>query len=167
MKKTLTALLVVIFLINVFAGTTGKLTGIVSDKKTGEALPFVNVILDGTTIGAQSDLDGKYTILNIPPGTYKVRFAYVGYQSTVVQNVHISIDLTTNQNAALSESAVELAAIVVQGDVAKIQKDVTSSQARITADDILNLPVTEINDIIQLQAGVTKDANGDFHIRGG
>jgi len=167
MKISLTALLVVIFSINVFAGTTGKLTGIVTDKKTGEALPFVNVILEGTTIGAQSDLDGKYTILNIPPGIYKVRFAYVGYQSTVVQNIHISIDLTTNQNAALSESTVELAAIVVQGDAAKIQKDVTSSQARITSEEIKNLPVTEINDVIQLQAGVTKDANGDFHIRGG
>ena len=67
MKKTFTVslLLAFIFPAIIFGGTTGKLTGKVTDKKTGEGLPFVNVVLEGTSIGAQSDLDGKYTILNM------------------------------------------------------------------------------------------------------
>ncbi|MEW6193656.1 MAG: TonB-dependent receptor [Bacteroidota bacterium] len=152
---------------SVFAGTTGKLTGKVTDKKTGESLPFVNITLEGTTLGAATDLDGKYIILNIPPGKYNVKFQYIGYQTIIVQNVQISIDLTTAQDAELEETSVELGTIVVQGGVETIQKDITSSQARVTSEEISNLPVAEINDILSLQAGVTTDAGGEFHIRGG
>lgn len=169
MRKFFTVFFVSLTLLTelVFAGTTGKLTGKVTDKKTGEPLPFVNITLEGTTIGAATDLDGKYVILNIPPGKYNVKFQYIGYQTVIVQNVQISIDLTTVQDGSLEETAVELATITVQGGVETIQKDVTSSQARVTSDEIKNLPVAEINDILQLQSGVTKDATGGFHIRGG
>ena len=51
--------------------------------------------------------------------------------------------------------------------LAKFKKDITSSQARVTSDEIKNLPVAELNDILQLQSGVTRDAGGGFHIRGG
>ncbi|MCX6175465.1 MAG: TonB-dependent receptor [Ignavibacteriales bacterium] len=169
MKKTFTVLLLLVAILSesVFAGTTGKLTGRVTDKKTGEGLPFVNVVLEGTSIGAQTDLDGKYLILNISPGKYNVKYQYVGYQAVVVRNVQISIDLTTIQDAALVDTAVEMNAIVVQGNVDKVHKDITSSQTRVTAEEIKNLPVTEINGLLQLQAGVTRDAGGGFHIRGG
>lgn len=169
MKKIVTKLLLLVALVPycLFAGTTGKLTGKVTDKKTGEPLPFVNVVIDGTSLGAATDLDGKYTILNIPPGRYSVKYQYVGYQTVVIQNIQISIDLTTTQDAILEETAVEMQAIVVQGNVEKIQKDVTSSQARVTSDEIKNLPVAELSDVLQLQAGVTRGAGGEFHIRGG
>ncbi|MEK6553028.1 MAG: carboxypeptidase-like regulatory domain-containing protein, partial [Bacteroidota bacterium] len=169
MKKAFTVLLLLGFFFPaiIFGGTTGKLTGKVTDKKTGEGLPFVNVVLEGTSIGAQTDLDGKYTILNIQPGKYNVKYQYVGYQTLVAQNVQISIDLTTTQDAALVDTAVEMQAIIVQGNVSKVQKDITSSQARVTSDEIKNLPVAELNDILQLQSGVTRDAGGGFHIRGG
>lgn len=169
MKKTPLIMFILMTLLSVsmFAGTTGKLTGRVTDAATGEALPFVNITLMGTTIGAATDMDGKFIILNIPPGKYNVKFQYVGYQSAIVENVQISIDLTTKQDITLSTSSVELEAVVVQGNVKSIKKDVTASEARVTADDISNMPVAEINDVIQMQAGVTKDAGGNFHIRGG
>jgi outer membrane receptor protein involved in Fe transport len=168
MKKFFTMLLFVALLpVIISAGTTGKLTGKVTDKKTGEALPFVNITLEGTTIGAASDLDGRYVILNIPPGKYNVKIQYIGYQTVVIENVQISIDLTTVQDAQLVDTAFDIGTIVVQGNVDRIQKDVTSSQARVTADEIKNLPVAEINDVLQLQAGVTRGADGSFHIRGG
>lgn len=168
MKKIIKKLILLITIPTlVFAGTTGKLTGKVIDKKTGEPLPFVNVVIEGTSLGAATDLDGKYTILNIPPGKYSVKFQYVGYQTVVIQNVQISIDLTTTQDVIMEETAVELQAIVVEGKADKIQKDITSSQARVTSDEIKNLPVAELSDVLQLQAGVTKGAGGEFHIRGG
>ncbi|MCX7875103.1 MAG: TonB-dependent receptor [Melioribacteraceae bacterium] len=168
MKKIITKLILLITIPTfVFAGTTGKLTGKVIDKKTGEPLPFVNVVIEGTSLGAATDLDGKYTILNIPPGKYSVKFQYVGYQSVVIQNVQISIDLTTTQDVVMEETAVEMQAIVVEGKADKIQKDITSSQARVTSEEIKNLPVAELSDVLQLQAGVTRGAGGEFHIRGG
>ena len=66
----------IIFIISLFpliflnAGTTGKLTGLITDEGTCEPLPFVNITIEGTTIGAATDIDGKYVILNITPGKY-------------------------------------------------------------------------------------------------
>ena len=150
-----------------WGGTTGKLSGKVVDAETKEPMPFVNIILMGTNFGAASDLDGNYVILNIPPGKYNVKAQYIGYQSVDFENASLSIDLTTTVDFALSESAVELEEVVVQGKVDLIKKDVTSSQSLICSDEIEILPVSEFDDVLQLQAGVTRDASGDFHIRGG
>ncbi len=168
MRKILLGLILLITSSSVlFAGTTGKLTGKVVDSKTNEPLPFVNIIIVGTNMGAATDIDGNYTILNIPPGTYSVKAQYIGYQPVIVEGVKISIDLTTKQDFSLSESAVELEAVVVEGKKDILQKDVTSSQSSVSAEQIKELPVQEFNDILQLQAGVSRDASGGFHIRGG
>lgn len=61
------------------SGTTGKITGKITDSKTGEGLIGVNVLIAGTTLGASSDIDGYYVILNIPPGKYNLLFSSLGY----------------------------------------------------------------------------------------
>ncbi len=167
MKKSVTILFLLLLTTFGFAGTTGKLTGKVVDAKTKEPLPFVNIILVGTNFGAATDLEGNYVILNLPPGKYTVKVQYVGYQSVIMEDVPISIDLTTRRDFELNETAVELEAVVVTGKSFGVQKDVTSSQSRVNAEQIDALPVAELNDVIQLQAGVTRDAGGAFHIRGG
>ncbi len=151
----------------VFAGSTGKLTGKVTDKATGELLPFVNITIEGTNLGAATDIDGNYVILNIPPGKYNIKAQYIGYQPVLVENVSVSIDLTTTVDFELSESAVELEEVVVQGTQDILRKDVTSSQSLVSSEQIEALPVAEFDQVLQLQPGVTRDANGDFHIRGG
>jgi outer membrane receptor for ferrienterochelin and colicin len=151
----------------IWGGTTGKLTGKVIDANTGEPLPFVNIILLETNFGAASDLDGNYVILNLPPGKYTLRAQSIGYQPVQVENVSISIDLTTNVDIEMKETAVELEAIVVESRQDVIKKDVTSSQSLISSEQIDLLPVSELDDVLQLQAGVSKDADGAFHIRGG
>jgi len=169
MKNSILSIFIILLLpINlILAGTTGKINGKVSDKKTGEPLPFVNITIEGTNFGAATDIEGNYVILNIPPGKYNVKAQYIGYQPVRVENVSVSIDLTTAVDFVLSESAVELEEIVVQGKQELIKKDVTSSQSLISSDQIGTLPVAELDDVLQLQAGVTRDADGGFHIRGG
>jgi len=167
--KYLLLMLVLLFgLVNLFAGTSGKIAGRVTDVGNSEGLIGVNLFLEGTPLGATTDLDGYYVILNVPPGKHMLVVQYVGYQEQKIANVSVSIDLTTNIDIELYEQTLELdEAIVVEGERPLLQKDVTSSQAMVSADDIETLPVTEMNDVIQLQAGVTKDADGQFHIRGG
>jgi Zn-dependent protease len=63
------------------AGTTGKISGTVVDAQTGAPLIGCNVILDGTNLGAATNLDGGYYILNISPGTYSLRASMIGYGS--------------------------------------------------------------------------------------
>ncbi|QQS36539.1 MAG: TonB-dependent receptor [Ignavibacteriales bacterium] len=169
MRKAIQLFVAVIFFSTniVFAGTTGKITGKVLDQKTGEPLPFVNIILEGTNYGAATDLEGEYVILNLPPGRYSVKAQAIGYQAQIVQNVLVSIDQTTEVNFTLSEVAVELEAIVVEGKSDLVKKDVTSSQSSVSSEQIERLPVAEFDDVLQLQAGVTRGADGSFHIRGG
>jgi outer membrane receptor for ferrienterochelin and colicin len=168
MKRMLIYLTVLLFTSTMlFAGTTGKLTGKVTDKETGEPLPFVNITIEGTMLGAATDMDGRYVILNIPPGRYTVKAQYIGYQTVVAENVLISVDLTTRQDFQLAPTTVKLGEVVVTGGKELIRKDVTATEARVTADEIKNLPVAELSDVLQLQAGVNRGAGGEFHIRGG
>ena len=169
MRKLLPVLLLfsIAFSNFAFAGTTGKLAGTVLDAKTKESMPSCNIVIVGTSLGAVADLDGNYVILNIPPGTYSVRAQYLGYQTVVAGNVNISIDLTTKLDFSLVETSVEMQAVVIEGKQDAVKKDVTSSQSLVSADQIKSLPVAEFNDVLGLQAGVSKDADGGFHIRGG
>jgi outer membrane receptor for ferrienterochelin and colicin len=150
-----------------FGGTTGKLTGKITDAATKEPLPFVNVLILGTNYGAATDIDGNYVILNIPPGKYNIKAQSVGYQPVISSDVTVNIDLTTTTDFELSASAVELEAIVVEGKMDAVKKDITSSQSLVSSETIEALPVSELDDVLQLQAGVTRDADGGFHIRGG
>src|SRR5437867_7716350 len=70
------------------AGTVGKLTGLVADAKK-QPLAGVNVILVGVPLGAATDLEGRYVILNVPAGTYSVKVSLIGYNPTTVQNLSI------------------------------------------------------------------------------
>ncbi len=167
MKRSLLIIIISFFpLLFLNAGTTGKLTGVIKDAATGEALPFVNITIVGTNLGAATDIDGKYVILNIAPGKYDIKIQYIGYQTKVIKDVSISIDQTTRLDATLSEASVEIGEVVVQAKAGGIQKDVTSSQSLVSSEDIANLPVAEMDDLLELQSGVTTDKDGGFHIRG-
>src|SRR4030065_2574878 len=63
----------------VFSQTTGKISGLVTDKTTGEPIPFANIFVEGTTVGAASNIDGNYVIINISPGLYRVIASVVGF----------------------------------------------------------------------------------------
>ena len=58
--------------------------GTVKDAQTGDALPGANVVLAGTSMGASTDITGKYVIHNVPAGSYTLRATYVGYKPTTV-----------------------------------------------------------------------------------
>jgi outer membrane receptor protein involved in Fe transport len=153
--------------INIFPGVTGKLTGKVTDKVTGEPLPLVNVVLDGTTIGAATDNNGVYMINNIPPGTYAVIFSSIGFAKSKVINVQISADFTTKIDASLSSETVTTREVIVEAKAPLIRNDLTSSHTTIEAAQIQKLPVESVTQILTLQAGVTQGVGGELHIRGG
>ncbi len=150
------------------AGTTGKIAGVVINKETGEPLFGANVIIEGSSRGAATDSKGRFTILNIPPGVYTLRAMYIGYNIMRVENVRINIDLTTRINFELDEGVVETGqSVTIVAERKMIIKDLTATTAVLGADDIANLPVTEIAEAIELQAGLVKDAGGGLHMRGG
>jgi len=134
---------------------SGKISGKITDKMTGEALPFVNIVIEGTTQGAASDLEGYYNILNVAPGKYTLKISAVGYSPITVQGLRVSIDLTTKQDIQLSEITLELGSeVVVTATKPMVTKDLTSSTSIVSADDIAALPVTEFQEVLQLKAGI-------------
>jgi hypothetical protein len=151
----------IIFLLAIFsllfAGTTGKIAGTVTDAQTGEPLAGVNVFLEGTSLGAATDVDGTYFIINIGPGTYTLKVLYVGYREYSVANVEVKTDLTTIVDVNLQSEIMTSEAIQVVAQKPIIQKDVAASQTSLTSDDIQALPVTTIEEAVGLQAGVTNE----------
>ncbi|HNW58300.1 MAG TPA: TonB-dependent receptor [bacterium] len=149
-----------------YAGVTGKVAGTITDAQTGEPLPGANIQIAGTSLGAVSDIHGQYIILNVPPGVVAAKISFVGYETQVVTNLRIMIDLTTNVTVKLRPSAVQMKEVVIIADKPMIQKDLTSSGATMRREEIASLPVTEFTDVLALQAGVT-DMGGSLHLRGG
>lgn len=146
-----------------YAGQTGKISGIVKDRDTGEPVIGANIIIDGTYFGAASDIEGYYYINNIPPGKYTVTASSVGYRKTITEQVIVKIDQTTYLDITLHTESVELEGeVVVVADKPLITKDLTSTKATVSSSDIELMPVDNIDRVINLQAGVV-----DGHFRGG
>ena len=143
------------------AGTSGKLVGrVIDDHK--QPLQGVNVIVIGRQLGAATDAEGRFTIVNIPAGRIEVKASMIGHRPTLVQNVDISADNTTTVDIELAESAVALAEIVVSARRPVVEIHRTSNIASVTREQIAALPVQELQDVVNLQAGVV-----DGHFRGG
>lgn len=163
-----TLLLIVSVPVGLWAATTGKLAGRVLDANTGDPLAGVNILIEGTQIGAATDLDGSYFVLNIPPGTYDVRATMVGYKDVLQKNVRISADLTTNANFSLAESIMEGEEVVVIATRPLVQKDIAAGQSITTSEDATALPVSDIMEAVNLEPGITVAENRmEVSIRGG
>ena len=150
-----------------FAGTTGKIRGKITDDRTGDPLPGVNVLILGTTMGAATGVNGVFFILNVPPGTYKLRATMVGYTPGEVTNVKVFTDLTATVNIKLSQTVLQGKEVTIVAERPMVQRDATASAAIVTSDDIAVAPIENFKDILVTKAGVSLDAGGNLHIRGG
>lgn len=163
-----TALMGTLFTPGVFAAATGQIKGTITDKKTGQPLIGATVIVVGTNRGANTDLEGKYTILRLEPGTYSLNITQVGYKKLEVTNVVVKSDLTVEVNQLMTETVSELdEKIVVEAEVDIIDKFETSGKTTITKETIDKTPVQTVDELIQQVAGVVTNNTGEIFIRGG
>ena len=133
---------------------TGKISGTVTDAETGEPLPGVNVVIEGTQQGATTNTEGFYNILNVSPGTYDVRASFVGFTPTVREGVQVNIDLTTEVDFALQEQTEQLEEVTVQATEPVVKRDISANVANVSAESIEDLPVTSVEEVVGLQAGI-------------
>lgn len=154
-KHFLSALaLIFIAGLGVSSAQKGKVAGQILDAKTLEPLPGVNVLVEGTSIGAATDIDGFYSLINLTAGTYTIRITYVGYAPYIVNNVQVNVGLTTTIDAKITEEVFVGEEVIVQAERPVVQVDISSNQANISREEIKNLPVTTISAVVGLQAGV-------------
>lgn len=149
-----------------FAGTTGKIKGKVTDRENGEALPGANVTVEGTTLGAAADMNGEFIILNVPVGSYTVAASFIGYRTVTVSNVRINVDLTTELNFAMPSEAIEVAGVEIVAERPLVNKNATNEVHIRTAEEIQSLPIRGFANVVGLQAGVVQ-VGGTLYVRGG
>ena len=150
------------------AGTTGKIAGTVKDVRTGEPLPGCNIMIEGTVLGAASDANGDYFIINVPPGVYSLHATMMGYQPMRVDHVQVMVDLTTSVHFPLESQVLDMGTeVTVVAERPLVQKDITSKMTVISATEISSMAVTDFQDVLTTKAGFTRDAEGNIHVRGG
>ncbi|MBN1780394.1 TonB-dependent receptor [bacterium] len=149
------------------AGITGKIAGDVIDQDTQQKLIGANIIVEGTMMGAATSADGYFNILNVPPGTYTLKATMMGYMPMIIQGVRVSIDQTSKINFTLNPTVVESdETVTIVADKPLVKPDMTSSLASVSSEEIEALPVSNMGQVLAIQAGVVQ-SGGSFHIRGG
>ena len=134
--------------------TTGKISGTVRDKSTGEPLPAAAVRVAGTTMGALADEKGQYFILNVPPGTYTVQVNVIGYVPLHVQDVKVNVDLTTFQDFEMEPTVLEVTdPLIVMAERTMVDPNLTASRTLVTTEEVGTLPINTLTEILMTTAG--------------
>lgn len=155
-----------------YSGTTGIISGTVTDSETGEKLVGVNVIVEGTDLTTVTDKNGYYVITNVPPGHYKVSASLVGYADLLVEQVSVIMDVTSKVDLGLVQGVAEEEEIIVAEARPMIQHDVIPTmyvvdheQEQMVKDRPDYMYTTPR--LMLTQPGVVADEYGYPHIRGG
>lgn len=149
------------------AGTTGKIAGRVWDASSHAPLVGAQILIEGTSRGAVCDAEGRYLLLNLPPGRYRLSCRMVGYERQIIEEIAVSADYTTAINFSLRQTVIAGESITIIAAKPLIQNDMTFSTASLSESRIAELPAEEMARLLQLQAGVTIDTRGQIHMRGG
>lgn len=158
-------LLLITFSFSLAQSGTGRIAGKVLDKQTGEPLLGANVIVEGTSLGAATDLNGEYLISQVPVGFHSVRASFIGYQATITNNIKVISGLTTDINFELQSTDFATGDVIVIAEKPLIEKSATNARRVVGAEDIEALPTRNIDAIVALQPGIVQ-LNGDTFIRG-
>ncbi len=161
-KRYWTILLLLLVAVSVMAGTSGKIAGTVRDAQNGAPLTGVNVFVEGTLMGAATDINGYFIILNVPVGKYQVKATMMGYAPMTLRDVTVSIDLTTKLEFALRTTVLETGEVVVVAQRPLLRQDEFTSRHTVSAEEIEVQPVDNFQQIARNQAGVVGS-----HFRGG
>jgi hypothetical protein len=164
--------LLFLFITTITLAQTGTIRGFVYDESSGEPIIFTNVFLEGTQIGASTDVNGYYSISKIPPGSYELVVEALGYKR-VSETVTVKAGQILNRKLYTGAEAQLLEAVDVSADREEARNDVKMSVQKITPKEIDQLPSIggepDIAQYMQVLPGVvfTGDQGGQLYIRGG
>mgnify|MGYP006135051753 CR=1 FL=1 len=151
---------------------TASVRGFVNDQDTGEPILFCNVVIEGKTIGASTDVNGFFNITDVPIGNQNILITYIGYDT-----LRTSITLKENQiltrKLELKQSAIKINNVTISADKQEQKTEVKVSVTKITPKDIKLIPTIggepDLAQYLQVLPGVvfTGDQGGQLYIRGG
>ncbi|WP_029270649.1 TonB-dependent receptor [Flavobacterium sp. KJJ] len=174
MKFNLKFLFITLFICTIsIAQNKGTISGVLTDKETNnEVLPFANILIKGTNISTNTDIDGKYS-LNVNPGTYTIIFSFVGYES-VEKPVTVAANETVTVNQVLSSGGYTLKDVVVKSTANKEketallldQKNAVVIKQSIGAQEMSRKGVSDVEEGLTKVTGITKVGSRGLFVRG-
>lgn len=172
-RKVLFLLLLSVLSVPVWA-QNGTIGGRVFDVKSQEAIIGANVVIEGTTVGAATDLDGNFLIPNVKPGTYTLVISFVTYKTNTVKDVVVEGGKKTTLEIPLAEDVAELEEVIVTAkkEIAtdmNLLKSIRESKlvvSGISSEQITKLPDRDVAQIAQRVPGVTIVDNRFVIVRG-
>lgn len=156
-----------------FAQNTGTITGVVLDKDSNnQPLPFANVLIKGTKIGTNTDIDGKYSI-TAAPGNYTIQFSFLGYESVEVP-VTVTAHETVTANSSLGSGSYKLKDVVIKSNNGREketallleQKQAAVIKQSIGAQEMSRKGVSDVEEGLTKITGITKVGSRGLFVRG-
>jgi hypothetical protein len=146
---------------------TGRITGKVTDSKSGEPLAFANVVIVGTKMGAMTLNDGTFSITGVPVGTYMVKGMMMGYSAVEKPSVAVNAGIATEVNFQFEETIVSRTQeIVVEAEIPQVNVTSSDVRQRVSSDQLKELPVDDVVSAVALKSGIVKTGD-ELHVRGG
>ncbi len=165
-RKVFMILFAVLLFSSLAFGQSGKISGKVLDRETGDALPGANVVLVGTTLGAATDVSGEFVILSVPTGVYSIKSSFIGYRDVTIDGIRVNSGLTTDLDFELPSEALEVSEISIVAERPLVNKNATNAVRIQGYEDMKNLPVRGVTAAVALQPGIVT-YNDKIYIRGG
>ena len=113
-----------------------KVYGSITNALNNEPIPFANIIIEGTTIGATSDIDGNYVILDVNAGAYNFKCSYIGFNTDIQSEIKVSSNKNLRLDFFLSENSEILGEVKVKGNTFNKTKASPVSLRTINASEI-------------------------------
>lgn len=133
--------------------------GHVLDKETGEHLPFITVILKGTTIGTTTDNSGHYFLKNLPEGKFTLEFKYLGYK-TVTRDVKLEKGKTQEVNVEMEEDRIALDGVVVSANRSETSRRLAPTLVNVIDSKVFNTTsAVNLAQGLNFQPGVRVETN--------
>ena len=141
------------------------LKGTVTDSETGETLPNVGITIVGTYLSAVTNFNGDYNIPQVPSGDFSIKVQFIGFGTQVINGIRLEKGEIKILNVKLSSSVDVLQTVTVVGQKSQVDLESAKSERSINRDDISQMGVRGVEEVISLQAGVSKTSDG-IQIRG-
>jgi len=157
-----------LFVGSVVMAQSGSLEGKITDKNTGETIPFANVIAkrNGNQVaGVTTDFDGNYTIKPLDPGTYDLVVSFVGYGQVSLEGIVVSSNKITFRNVQLSEG-IDIQEVVIKDEKPLLDPDNLGGKT-VTSEEIKAMPTRSVASVAATAAGVYQSDEGSgLNVRG-
>lgn len=174
MRFTTTLFILFFFLTSVYS-QSGSIKGLVKERSTGEPVPVVNVMIEGTNIGTSTDFDGKFELAGINPGTYNVQVSFISYKTKIVENVRVVAGQSTELVVELESESQLLGEVEVTAEINRQNENLlllerqraTEIVQTIGAQELSRKGVSDVASAVTKICGISKvEGSNDIYVRG-